>query len=86
MRPILLIAPAIVVFAATMNGMLLFGLTTAFLFTMISEVWDIGSRTQTLGAEWDHKTRIFELFGKVHSNFNLFLHARSSKCLVAAAE
>ena len=27
-----------------LNGMLLFGLTTAFLFAMISEVWDIGNR------------------------------------------
>jgi len=27
-----------------LNGMLLFGLTTAFLFAMIQEVWPVGSR------------------------------------------
>ena len=27
-----------------LNGMLLFGLTTAFLFAMIQRVWPIGSR------------------------------------------
>ena len=27
-----------------LNGMLLFGLTTAFLFAMIQEVWPLGSR------------------------------------------
>ena len=29
-----------------LNGMLLFGLTTAFLFAMIQEVWPIGSRAR----------------------------------------
>ncbi len=29
-----------------LNGMLLFGLTTAFLFAMIQRVWPIGSRDQ----------------------------------------
>jgi hypothetical protein len=27
-----------------LNGMLLFGLTTAFLFAMIQKVWPLGSR------------------------------------------
>jgi hypothetical protein len=27
-----------------LNGILLFGLTTAFLFAMIQEVWPLGSR------------------------------------------
>ncbi len=30
----------------TLNGMLLFGLTTAFLFAMIREVWDIEIKEQ----------------------------------------
>ena len=29
-----------------LNGMLLFGLTTAFLFAMIQEVWPLGSRAR----------------------------------------
>ena len=29
-----------------LNGMLLFGLTTAFLFAMITEVWPVGSRAR----------------------------------------
>ena len=29
-----------------LNGMLLFGLTTAFLFAMIQRVWPIGSRAR----------------------------------------
>ena len=27
-----------------LNGMMLFGLTTAFLFAMIQQVWPVGSR------------------------------------------
>jgi hypothetical protein len=63
MRPILRIASAIVVFATTMNGTLLFGLTTAFLFAMISEVWDTVSRAQTREAERGGSRTLLEEHG-----------------------
>lgn len=35
----------------SLNGMLLFGLTTAFLFSMIQRVWPLGSRERRSRAQ-----------------------------------
>ena len=38
-----------------LNGMLLFGLTTAFLFAMIQEVWPLGRRDRRRGRRLGHR-------------------------------
>ena len=62
-----------------LNGMLLFGLTTAFLFAMIQKVWPLGSRGRHREAEGKIPHRGIHVSENYPSDIRLILESQNMK-------